>query len=89
MRKILATTVTALAAVLVLTACNPNYAVGPAGTVSDRSAAYFKSGGWRYRLTVTTADGQRREFRVTRDEYRSCFRGSAYPSRIHRTEGSR
>ncbi|RSN93754.1 hypothetical protein DMH26_24070 [Streptomyces sp. WAC 05379] len=80
MRKILATALAAVAAVSVLTACNPSYGAGPAGTVSDRSAAYFKSGGWRYRLTVTTTDGQRQDFRVTRDDYRSCFRGSAYPT---------
>lgn len=89
MRKILATALAAVAAVSVLTACGPNYGAGPAGTVSDRSAAYFKSGGWRYRLTVTTADGQRQEFRVSRDDYRSCFRGSAYPTCTDRTEGSR
>lgn len=89
MRKILATALVAVAAVLVLTGCNPSYGAGPAGTVSDRTAAYFKSGGWRYRLTVTTHDGQRQDFRVSRDDYRSCFRGSAYPTCTHRTEGSR
>ncbi|SEC35104.1 hypothetical protein [Streptomyces sp. KS_5] len=89
MRKCLATAGATLAAVLALTACNPNYGAGPAGTVSDRSAAYFKSGGWRYRLTVTTTDGQRQDFRVSRDHYRSCFRGSAYPTCTHRTEGTR
>ncbi|MGI5411115.1 hypothetical protein ACQEV9_30545 [Streptomyces chartreusis] len=83
MRKILATALAAIAAVLVLSACGPSYGAGPAGTVSDRSAAYFKSGGWRYRLTVTTTDGQDREFRVSRDDYRSCFRGSAYPTCAH------
>ncbi|MEV7322854.1 hypothetical protein [Streptomyces sp. NPDC093970] len=29
---------------------------------------------------VTTTDGRRHDFRVTRDDYRHCFRGSAYPS---------
>ena len=80
MRKALASAAASIASVLVLTACSPDYAPGPNGTVSDRSAAYFKSGGWRYRLAVTTADGQRHGFRVTRDDYRHCFRGSAYPS---------
>ncbi|GGX50136.1 hypothetical protein [Streptomyces chartreusis] len=89
MRKILTTALATIATVSVLTACNPSYGAGPAGTVSDRSAAYFKSGGWRYRLTVTMNDGQGQEFRVSRDDYRSCFRGSAYPSCMHRTEGSR
>ncbi|MFD9466746.1 hypothetical protein [Streptomyces sp. NPDC060027] len=69
-----------LAAASVLTACNPSYGAGPAGTVSDRSSAYFKSGGWRYRLTITTTDGRRQEFRVTRDDYKRCFRGSVYPT---------
>jgi hypothetical protein len=80
MRKALAAAAATVAAVLALSACSPDYAAGPAGTVSDRSAAYFKSGGWRYRLAVTTTDGQRHSFRVTRDDYRHCFHGSAYPS---------
>lgn len=54
-------------------ACDPGYAAGPSGKVTDRSAVYFKSGGWRYKLTTTST------FRVTRDEYRGCVRGSSYP----------
>ncbi|MEV6167568.1 hypothetical protein AB0L99_04980 [Streptomyces sp. NPDC051954] len=84
MRKALAAVAATLGAVLALTACSPDYAPGPDGTVSDRSAAYFKSGGWRYRLTVTTSDGQRQGFRVTRDDYQHCFRGSTYPTCTHR-----
>ncbi|MFJ9541920.1 hypothetical protein ACIRPX_32320 [Streptomyces sp. NPDC101225] len=83
MRKALAAATATIAAVLALGACSPDYAPGPAGTVNDRSAAYFKSGGWRYRLTVTTTDGQRHRFRVTRDDYRHCFHGSAYPTCTH------
>ncbi|MEV6543413.1 hypothetical protein [Streptomyces sp. NPDC051665] len=88
MRKALASATAVIASVFALTACSPDYAPGPAGTVSERSAAYFKSGGWRYRLTVTTADGQRHSFRVTRDDYRHCFHGSAYPTCAHRSEGT-
>ncbi|MFF7985458.1 hypothetical protein ACFZDK_41180 [Streptomyces sp. NPDC007901] len=84
MRKTLAAATATIAAVAVLTACSPTYAPGPAGTVSDRNAAYFKSGGWHYRLTVTTNDGRRHDFRVTRADYRHCFRGSAYPTCTHR-----
>jgi hypothetical protein len=84
MHKALAATAATIAAVLALTACSPDYAPGPTGTVSDRSAAYFKSGGWHYRLAVTTTDGHRHSFRVTRDDYRHCFRGSAYPTCTHR-----
>ncbi|MCX5260397.1 hypothetical protein OOK27_40700 [Streptomyces canus] len=87
MRKTLASAV--IAAVAVLTACSPDYAPGPAGTVSDRSATYRKADGWHYQLTVTTNDGRRHDFRLTRDDYRHCFRGSAYPSCTRRTEGSR
>jgi hypothetical protein len=64
---------------LALTACRATYPSGPSGMVTDRSRAYFKSGGWRYSLTV---DGTR--FRVTRDEYGNCFRGSSYPACTHR-----
>lgn len=84
MRKSLAAVAATIGAVVALTACSPDYTPGPTGTVSDRSAAYFKSGGWRYRLTVTTNDGRRQDFRVTRDDYKRCFRGSAYPSCTHR-----
>jgi hypothetical protein len=83
MRKTLAAVPAAVGAVLVLTACSPDYAPGPAGTVSDRSATYRKADGWHYQLTVTT-DGRRQDFRVTRDEYKHCFRGSAYPTCTHR-----
>ncbi|MET7603928.1 hypothetical protein ABZS96_15625 [Streptomyces avermitilis] len=79
MRMALATALVSVGAVLALTACSPDYAPGPTGTITDRSAAYFKSGGWHYRLTVTT-DGRPHAFRVTRNDYRSCFRGSAYPT---------
>ncbi|MGW1723204.1 hypothetical protein ACWCQK_09810 [Streptomyces sp. NPDC002306] len=89
MRKALASATAVIAAVLALTACSPDYAPGPAGTVSDRSAAYRKADGWHYRLAVTTTDGSRHDFRVTRDDYRRCFHGSAYPTCTHRTEGSR
>ncbi|MFC3577878.1 hypothetical protein ACFOZ0_32400 [Streptomyces yaanensis] len=80
MRKAHAAIATTVGAVLALTACSPDYAAGPAGTVSDRSATYFKSGGWRYRLTITTNDGRRHDFRVTRHDYKHCFHGSAYPT---------
>ncbi|MEW1831215.1 hypothetical protein [Streptomyces sp. NPDC088196] len=88
MRKALAAATAVIATVVALSACSPGYAPGPAGTVSDRSAAYFKSGGWHYRLAVTTTDGQRHDFRVARDDYRHCFHGSAYPACTHRQEGT-
>ena len=57
------------------TACKQTYPAGPSGKVTDRASAYYKSGGWRFWLTV---DGSK--FRVTRAEFRSCFRGSTYPA---------
>ncbi|NUV60073.1 hypothetical protein [Streptomyces sp. CAI-85] len=84
MCKSLAAAAATVGAVVALTACSPDYTPGPAGTVSDRNAAYFKSGGWHYRLTVTTNDGRRHDFRVTRDDYKHCFHGSAYPACTHR-----
>ncbi|MFF0084610.1 hypothetical protein ACFYR1_33580 [Streptomyces canus] len=83
MRKALAAAAATIGAVLALTACSPDYAPGPSGTVTDRSATYRKADGWHYQLTVTTTDG-REDFRVTRDDYRHCFRGSAYPTCTHR-----
>jgi hypothetical protein len=73
----------AVSAVLFLatgTACEQQtFPPGPSGTVTDRSRAYYKSGGWKYWLTVNSS-----KFRVTRDDYRSCFRGSAYPTCTNR-----
>ncbi|MGW7268280.1 hypothetical protein [Streptomyces sp. NPDC054842] len=54
--------------------CTPDYPAGASGRVTDRSRAYFKSGGWRYTLT-TTGDA----FRVTRSDYKHCVTGSQYP----------
>ena len=71
-------------ALLALTACSPSYPSGPSGKVTDRSRAYFKSGGWRYWLTV---DGTK--FRVTRADYGHCFRGSNYPACTKRGGGQR
>ncbi|MEU2316574.1 hypothetical protein ACFY7X_13685 [Streptomyces althioticus] len=68
-----------LALLATVTACEKTYPAGPTGKVTDRSRAYYKSGGWKYWLTVDGA-----KFRVTRDDYRSCFRGSAYPTCTHR-----
>ncbi|MFE9920448.1 hypothetical protein ACFYQA_02340 [Streptomyces sp. NPDC005774] len=62
-------------ALLALTACSPSYPPGPSGKVTDRDRAYFKPGGWRYSLTVDS-----RKFRVTRDDYKRCVRGSSYPA---------
>ncbi|WP_338909674.1 hypothetical protein [Streptomyces nigra] len=56
-------------------ACGPDYAAGPTGRVTDREATYRKHYGWKYTLTV-----RGEEFRVERDVYRKCFKGSAYPS---------
>lgn len=62
-------------AVAALAACSPHYPAGPDGTVTGRDAIYrSKNGGWFYYLTV---DGTK--FRVTRDDYQHCFRGSRYP----------
>lgn len=65
----------AVAVVLALAACSPTYSPGPSGKVTDRQAYYLKSGGWHYRLTV-----RGKTFRVRRDDYRHCFRGSSYPA---------
>jgi hypothetical protein len=73
----------AVSAVLFLatgTACEQKtFPPGPTGKVADRSSAYFKSGGWRFWLTV---DGTK--FRVSRADYRGCVRGSAYPACTNR-----
>lgn len=84
MRKLLPAAVATVALATALSACGTQYTPGPARTVADRSAAYFRSGGWRYRLTVTTPDGHRETFRVTRHDYRGCFHQSAYPTGTHR-----
>ncbi|MFJ6085372.1 hypothetical protein ACIQI8_28640 [Streptomyces sp. NPDC092369] len=84
MRKFLPVAVATVALVTALSACGPQYPPGPHGTVTDRSATYFKSGGWRYRLTVTTPDGRRETFRVARHDYGNCFHRSAYPTCTHR-----
>lgn len=69
-------------AVVLLTACEAKtYPPGPEGKVTHRSRAHFKSGGWRYWLTVGD-----KEFRVTRDDYRNCFRESNYPACTKRTD---
>jgi hypothetical protein len=62
-------------ALLAVTACEKTYPAGPSGTVTDRASAYYKGAGWRFWLTV---DGSK--FRVSRDDYRGCVRGSAYPA---------
>jgi hypothetical protein len=77
MRCVLAVLVLALLAAT--TACKQSFPEGPAGKVTDRHRAYFKSGGWRYWLTV---DGQK--FRVTRSDYQHCVRGSSYPACANR-----
>ena len=68
-----------LALLATVTACEKTYPAGPTGTVTDRSSAYFKSGGWKFWLTV---DGTK--FRVSRADYRGCVRGSAYPACTNR-----
>ncbi|MFJ4785560.1 hypothetical protein [Streptomyces sp. NPDC088794] len=84
MRTFTPAAVATVALLATLTACGPQYAPGPDGTVTDRSATYFKSGGWRYRLTVTAPDGHRETFRVTGHDYERCFHQSAYPTCTHR-----
>ena len=61
-------------ALFAVTACSPDYPAGPTGKVTDRTRAYYKADGWHYWLTV---DGTK--FRVIRDDYRHCVRGSSYP----------
>lgn len=71
----------AVAVALTLSACSPHYPQGPDGRVTDRSDAYYKSGGWQYHLTVApAAGGEPKKFRVTKNDYKSCFRGSRYPA---------
>ncbi|MFJ4084917.1 hypothetical protein ACIP2Z_38990 [Streptomyces iakyrus] len=72
----------AVLGILLLTACGPKtYPPGPEGKVTKRSSAYYKSGGWRYWLTVGDT-----KFRVTRDDYRDCFHNSSYPACTQRTD---
>jgi hypothetical protein len=65
-----------------LTACSPHYPTGPSGTVTGRDGYYRKADGWHYSLTV-----HGKQFRVTRDDYRRCFRGSSYPACTKRGGG--
>lgn len=68
-----------MTAALALTACQ--YAQGPAGTVTHRDDTYWSATKqWTYELTVRKPDGTETEFRVTRDNYKACPDGSAYPS---------
>lgn len=64
-----------LALLTATTACTPNYPAGPTGQVTDRDAYFRKADGWHYVLTVNG-----HTFRVTRDDYRHCLRGSNYPA---------
>ncbi|MBZ6211653.1 hypothetical protein KVH31_34725 [Streptomyces olivaceus] len=68
-------TALALTLVAVLTACQNPHPPGPTGKVTDR----HKGTGSRYSLTVTG-----HKFRVTRSDYRHCYRGSHYPTCTHR-----
>ncbi|MFI8206757.1 hypothetical protein [Streptomyces sp. NPDC085937] len=82
MNQFMRLAVAVLTAVVLLTACEPKtYPPGPAGTVTDRPRVYYKSGGWRYWLTVEGT-----KFRVTRDDWRDCVRGSSYPACTNRTD---
>lgn len=65
--------------VLALVACQP--APGPAGTVTGRARTFWsRTQQWTHELTVRTPDGAEAEFRVTKQDYRACPRGSAYPA---------
>jgi hypothetical protein len=66
-------------ACLILVGCGP--AQGPAGTVTGKDRTYWPATKqWTYKLTVRKPDGAETEFRVTRSDYRACYRGSAYPA---------
>jgi hypothetical protein len=71
-------------ALLALTACARTYPPGPSGKVTDRDAYFRKADGWHYSLTV-----RGKKFRVTRADYRHCFRGSTYPACTKRGGGQR
>jgi hypothetical protein len=68
----------------VTTACQAHYPAGPTGQVTDRDAYFRKANGWHYELTVGG-----KTFRVTRDDYRHCFRASSYPACTTRGGGQR
>ncbi|MGW3273964.1 hypothetical protein ACWDFH_21195 [Streptomyces kronopolitis] len=58
-----------------LAGCHASYPAGPAGTVTGRHAIYRRADGWHYSLATTGA-----AFRVTRQDWRRCVRGSHYPT---------
>lgn len=66
------------AAALVVAACGP--AQGPAGKVVDKDRTYWSATKqWTYRLTVRKPDGVEAKFKVSKSDYKACYRGSAYP----------
>jgi hypothetical protein len=73
---------------LLLAACS-SYEPGPAGTVVEKDTDSYRSGSTtiikRY-LTVETAGGTRTEFRVNGTDYGRCYRGSAYPRCLQRSD---
>lgn len=72
------TTLAATTLLLALAACGP--APGPAGTVTDKDRTYWSATKqWTYKLTVRKPDGVEHKFKVTKSDYRACYRGSAYP----------
>jgi hypothetical protein len=80
MRKNIPAVAAALATAAIVTACGPTYQQGPDGIVTGRVGTYTKHYGWRYRLTVTTAAGTHKRFRVSREDFRHCFHQSHYPA---------
>lgn len=62
--------------VAALTACGPP--PGPTGKVVDKHRTYV-SKQWKYKLTTRDKAGVEHEFKVKRDDYNDCYRGSKYP----------
>ncbi|MDH6449624.1 MULTISPECIES: hypothetical protein [Streptomyces] len=84
-RTIRLAAVSAVAALL-LAACG-ELPQGPAGRVIDKDTDYQPATKTSdYFLTVRTPEGEEDEFEVSSDDYDRCYRGSAYPGCIKRTD---
>lgn len=75
MKRRIALAATATAALLALSACDPAFPQGPAGTVSGKSSEYHSSTKTRWYFLTTTS-----RFRVDFGVYNACAPGEAYPT---------
>lgn len=68
------------ACALALAGCSSSLPEGPAGRVVDKDRDYKASTKtYKYKLTTRDKAGKEHEFKVKRDDYNDCYRGSKYP----------